>query len=97
MGKRIPHLVLAAAPMLMTPGVIYILAESWIDLGGGEKDILLALPYFLWAFIFFAAALVLILKRWPLQRWLLRAAFVSTGAMLVLGVIAYLTSWLGVS
>lgn len=83
--------------MLITPGLIYILAEGWLDLGGGEKDILLAFPYFLWALIFFVVALVLIIKRWPLRKWLLRSGFISIIAMLVLGIFAYITSWLGIA
>jgi hypothetical protein len=97
MGTKIKYAFLAAVPMLITPGLIYMLAEGWFDFGGGEKDILLALPYFLWAFIFFVVALVLIIKNWSLQRWLLRSGFVSVVAMLVLGVVVYLNSWLGIS
>lgn len=97
MANRYIHAILAAAPMLITPGLIYILAEGWLDLGGGEKDILLAFPYFLWALIFFVVALALIIKRWPLRKWLLRSGFISIIAMLVLGIFAYITSWLGIA
>ena len=83
--------------MLITPGLIYMLAEDWLSFGGGEKDVLLAIPYFLWAFIFFVVALVLIIRHWPLRRWLLRSGIVSVIAILVLGFFAYLTSWLGIS
>ncbi len=96
MGNRFIHAALAAVPMLITPGLIYILAEGWLDFGGGEKDILLAFPYFLWALIFFVVALVLIIKRWLLKRWLLCSGFVSVVVMLVLGVFGYVISWMGI-
>jgi len=83
--------------MLITPGVIYILSQSWLDFGGGEKDILLVIPYFVWAFIFFVVALVLIIKNWSFRRWLSRSAWVSVIAMLILWIVAYFTSLLGVS
>jgi len=83
--------------MLITPGLFYILAEGWLDPGGGEKDILLAFPYFLWALIFFVVALALIIKRWPLREWLLRSGLISVICMLALGVFAYITSWLGIA
>lgn len=83
--------------MLITPGLTYMLAEGWLDFGGGEKDLVLALPYFLWALIFFVVALVLIIKRWPLRRWLLRSGFVSVVVMLFVGVFAYVGGWLGIS
>jgi hypothetical protein len=58
---------------------------------------MLVLPYFLWAFIFFVVALVLIIKHWPLRRWLLRSGIISVIAILFLGAFAYLASWLGIS
>jgi hypothetical protein len=54
-------------------------------------------PYLLWAFIFFVVALVLIIKHWPLRRWLLRSGIISVIAILFLGAFAYLASWLGIS
>ena len=89
--------MLAAIPLLLTPVVFYALAEGWMNFGGGEKDILLAFPYFLWALLFFTTALVLIIKRWPLKRWIIRSGFISIVSMLVIFFILYLTSWLGVA
>ena len=97
MGTRYTHAILAAIPMLITPGLIYMLAEGWLDVGGGEKDILLAFPYLLWALIFFMVALVLIIKRWSLRRWLLRSGLISVICMLALSVFAYIISWLGIA
>lgn len=92
----VQYSLLAATPMLITPGLFLALAEGWLDLGGGEKDILLALPYFLWALIFFVVSLVLIVKGWPLRRWLIRSGIVSISYILILGVFAFVSSWLGV-
>ena len=97
MNNRYTHAILAAIPVLITPLLFYMLAEGWLNAGGGEKDILLAFPYFLWALTFFIVALVLIIKRWPLKRWLLRAGFVSILLMLALGVFAYITSLAGIA
>ena len=82
--------------MLLTPGVIYVLAEGWLDSGGGEKDILLAIPYFLWAVIFFIVAIVLIIKRWTGRKWLWYAVSISVAAMLVSGIFVYFLGWLGI-
>lgn len=94
--KKLYHLVIAAIPILVTPAVFYILAEGWFDFGGGEKDIILAFPYFLWALIFCISSLVFIIKRKPLREWLLRSAIISIVATLVLGILAYINSWLGI-
>jgi len=94
MGNRLVHMALASVPTLLTPGLFYLLAEGWLDVGGGEKDVLLVLPYFLWACIFFVVASILIVKRWLLRRWLLRSALISVSVVLALGVVVYFVSWL---
>ena len=95
--SRFANIVLAAVPLLITPGLFFALAGSWLDPGGGEKDILIAFPYALWALIFFVVALILIVRGWPFRRWVGRAAFVSVGTVLVLWAIVFLASWFGVA
>jgi hypothetical protein len=86
---KISHIGLALIPIGITPGLVYVLAEGWIDFGGGEKDILLAFPYLLWALFFFVASVVLIIKRWPIRRWTMRAAITSGVVMLFSAIITY--------
>lgn len=94
---RPTHFLLAALPLALSPLVLFALAEGWVDLGGGEKDIVLAFPYALWALVFSFASIVLILKRWPILRWITRAGVVSAGLMVVLTIVAFIAGWLGVS
>ena len=96
MGNRLIYSALAAIPMLITPSLFYILAEGWFDFGGGEKDILLAFPYFIWALIFFVSSLTFIIKGKPLGEWLLRSGIISIVALLLLGILVYINSWLGI-
>jgi len=94
---RFQYAVVAAIPLLLSPALLFALAEGWLDLGGGEKDILFVFPYFIWALVFFLCGVTLIIKHWPLGRWLKRSAAVSTIFIVVLGATAYRMSWLGVS
>ena len=91
--SRFANIVLAAVPLLIAPVLFFALAEGWLDFGGGEKDILIALPYALWALIFFVVSLILVVRGWPLRRWAGRAALLSVGTVLILWVIAFLASW----
>ena len=95
--NRFIHTVIAITPVLLSPLWVLILAEGWVDVGGGEKDILLAIPYFILTLTFFVCAIVLIIKRWPLLRWIKRASAVALTILLCLGLVAFATSWLGVS
>ena len=97
MRIKLLHAALAAIPLLLTPVLFFMLADGWINLGGGEKDIVVTLPWLLWALIFFITALVLIIKGWPLRRWFTRAGIVSFVVMLLLFVITYITGWLGIA
>ena len=90
------HQLVAAIPLLLTPVIIVVLAEGILDFGGGEKDIVLALPYFIWALIFLIAATVLVVKRWPLGRWLKLAFLVSLCSMLSIWALAWIASSSGI-
>lgn len=94
---RFKYAMVAAIPLLLSPALLFAFAEGWLDFGGGEKDIFLVFPYFIWALVFFLCGVILIIKHWPLGRWLKRSAAVSTILIVILGVAAYGVSWLGVS
>ena len=94
---RFQYAVVAAIPLLLSPALLFALAEGWLDFGGGEKDIILVFPYFIWALVFFLCGVILISKHWPLGQCLKRSAVVSTIFIVVLGVAAYGMSWLGTS
>lgn len=94
---RISHAALALLPLLLSPLVLFALAEGWIDFGGGEKDVVLVLPYFIWSLTFFVCAIVLILKRWPLLRWLRRSLLLSLLLLIALFLLAFGASWFGIA
>jgi hypothetical protein len=90
---RFVQAVLATIPVLLTPVLIYALAEGILDFGGGEKDILLAAPWLIWSATFALCSYVLIYRRWLVRKWVLRSGIVSTGLLLGLGLILYATSF----
>jgi hypothetical protein len=95
-GIKLTHLPLAAIPLLVMPALIYATAEGWLNFGGGEKDLLLAIPYVLWATVFFVTGFVLIVNRWALRRWLRRSAILSIGTLFAAWVLLVLAGSLGV-
>ena len=100
LAMRIPRLlqaVLASIPLLLTPALVYSLAEGILDFGGGEKDILLGLPWLIWSVVFALCSFVLIYRRWSIGKWALRSALISTGVLVGLGLILYVGSFLGVA
>lgn len=91
------HYLLAFFPLLLTPVLFYALAEGYINLGGGGKDIIVVVPYFIWALIFLIVAIIFIIKHKTLFKWVIRSSAISIIAMVFLWAIAYLASWLGVA
>lgn len=88
---------MALIPLLLTPALIYVLAEGVLDFGGGEKDILLALPWLIWSVVFAICSFVLIYRRRSLGKWALWSALIATTVLLALGIIAYAGSYLGIA
>ena len=91
------HIGLAFIPVGLTPALVYALAEGWINLGGGEKDIIAAFPYLILTFTFAVISIILIFKRWPLRKWVLRSTIISGSVLLCLAAAAYWISWLGIA
>ena len=94
---RFAQVMLALIPFLLTPVVIYGLAEGFLDFGGGEKDIILALPWLIWSVVFALCSFALIYYRWVVTKWVLRSALIATTVLVGLGLIAYTGSFLGIA
>ena len=89
--------MLALIPLLLTPALLYALAEGIMDFGGGEKDIILVLPWFIWSLVFAICSFILIYRRWGITRWVLVSALIATMGVVGLGIAAYVGSYLGIA
>ena len=93
--NRLLQVLLALTPLLATSLLAYALAEDWLSLGGDDKDVLLALPWMIWALLFALCGFVLIYRRWSVRRWLTRSSLVSVGVLFGVWSIALGLSLLG--
>jgi len=88
---RVPATVLrlltGALPLALTPVFVWLVAEGLLNFGGGEKDILLAVPWMLWSVIFFFHSMFFWYRGYPLAKALFGAMLGATGMVLVLGLI----------
>jgi len=80
------RLFVAVAPLLLTSVFAWLVMESHLNFGGGEKDIFLALPLLLWSLLFLLCSLVL----WRRRSALGRSVAVSSGLAAALVAIAWL-------
>lgn len=90
--NRMLQVLAAFIPLLLTPLLGYAIAEGLIDLGSGEKDLLWVFVYAIWAMIYTLAALILIYRQWPMQRWLWRSAQVAALSLFLLWLLLFVFS-----
>ncbi len=94
---RIAIRVLAALlPFACTPVLGYLLTEGYLNLGGGEKDILLVLPWGFFSLIYGCSCFFLWHRRWPLGRSILSSIIVAIAGLIVAGLALALIGQLGI-
>ncbi len=90
--RTVFRVFLGVLPLGLTPLLGWLIAEGVLNFGGGEKDLLLLLPWLLWSLIYLAAFITLWVKRFSLPAALLWSLAVPTAALAVLFVALYLFS-----
>lgn len=91
MAPAIKHLITLLLPLLLTPVFGFLLAEGHLNLGGGEKDLLLLLPWLLWSILFILCGALLRKRPVSYGRWLGTSLAYSFGiiALLWAALLAY--------
>jgi hypothetical protein len=79
---RYAHFLFAFLPFLFTPALAYLLAEGFLS--SSDKNIVLVVPYILWASTYLVVSAVLITKRWDFGAWVKRSLIISFSSMLSL-------------
>lgn len=90
------RILTALLPLALVPVLVHLIAYGTIDLGGGEKDLVLVLPWFVWSLVFAVSALYLWRRGWSLSRSLLRASLLGLLVVFLAAVTLALIGQLGV-
>ena len=91
------RLAISFVPLALTPVIIWLLAEGYVSLGGGEKDVIMALPWLVWS-VFFAIAFLIGSRRGhSVSKAGLRALGWATGLIVMLWILLWvsMSDWLG--
>jgi hypothetical protein len=73
------NLILCLLPMLLTPIWGYLIADGYLNFGGGEKDLFLLIPWILWAFMYLLVFLITWIRRKTTKAMVLFSVGVATG------------------
>ena len=79
----IGKLVLCLGPLAVSPLLLFLIADGYLNFGGGEKDIILMLPWVLWSLAYGIVFAVCWARKLPLRRVLSYAAGGATGLVIV--------------
>jgi len=89
------RIITALAPLLLTPALGWAIGNGTLNFGGGEKDIILLIPWVVWAIGFATAALVYWWRHAGLGPSLLWAVAWATGVLIFVGLAFALLAWRG--
>jgi len=90
------RLVVSLLPLALTPLLGYLLAQGSINLGGGEKDILVLLPWMAWSLFFAVSSWVFWRRGYSIRGASGRAALVALAGLAILGVTLTILGQLGI-
>lgn len=94
--RAIIRSVVALLPLILTPVLGLLLADGKLNFGGGEKDILLILPWAFGSFIYGASSFILWYRRWSLGRAVLCSIGVSFAVLVIAGFVLAFVGMLGI-
>ncbi len=86
------RLILSIAPVALTPLLGFLIAHGYLNFGGGEKDILLLIPWLVWSVVYFVLFLIFWRRKLSIQKGCGYAAAGATGALALIYVVMLIWS-----
>ncbi len=87
------RLILSIVPLALTPMLGFLIAEGYLNFGGGEKDLLLLIPWMVWSLVYFVLFLILWRRKFSIKKGCDYAAVGATGALALIYVVMLI--WVG--
>ncbi len=87
------RLILSIVPLALTTPLGYLIAEGYLNFGGGEKDLFLLIPWMVWSVVYFVLFLIFWRRKLSIQKGCGYAAGGATGALGLIYVVMLI--WFG--
>jgi hypothetical protein len=94
--KSTLRVIIALLPLAFVPVLVQLIAGGLLDLGGGEKDLVWVIPWFVWSLIFAISSFVLWFRGWSFSPSSKRSAIVGLGGIVLAAVLLAALGQLGV-
>jgi hypothetical protein len=87
-------LLLAFVPLLLTVLFAWFVMDGYLNFGGGEKEIILAVPLLIWSLVYLCCYLFLWWRRITLGRSVAVSSALATGLVVIAWVVLFGVLWL---
>src|SRR2546428_11408407 len=94
--RAIIRVLVALLPLFLTPVLGFLLAAGYLNLGGGEKDIIVVLPWAFCSLVYGISCLLFWYRRWPLGRSTFLSVIIAFAGLILAGLAFALIGHLGV-
>jgi len=91
--RIVGRLLVAVSPLLLTFLFTWLVMEGYLNFGGGEKEIFLAVPPLIWSLLFLLCYLVLWWRGLALGRSVVVSSAIATGLVALAWVVLYGVMW----
>jgi hypothetical protein len=97
MVRIVLRLALGLLPLGLTPLLVHLIGDGYLNFGGGCKDVLMVVPWMVWSLIFLIISLVCWRKQWPIGKGILSSVIGATGILALLFLVLLVSSpaWIG--
>jgi len=79
--KFLTRLAACLLPLALTPLWIFLISEGYLNFGGGCKDIILVIPWFLWSLVYSSFFIVFWIKGRTFRRLITNSILGASGVV----------------
>ena len=80
-------------PLALTPLLARLIADGYLNFGGGEKDLILLIPWVIWSALFLILFIITWIKKLSIKKGLIYSAGLSLLVIILIWLIMFIISF----
>jgi len=88
------RITLCILPLALTPLWAFLISDGYLNFGGGEKDLLLLIPWLIWSVIYMIIFVVSWIKKLSIKKGLTHSAGSSTVILVLIWLVMFAWSFI---
>jgi hypothetical protein len=95
MKNALIRIIIGIFPLALTPLLAFLISDGYLNFGGGEKDIILLIPWVIWSFLFLILFIITWIKKFSMKKSLIYSAAVSLLLIIAIWIVTFLVTHAG--